>query len=138
MTDNKNNKTSTRGVFIYGCLIVTFLSIAIQSNGQEIYVCHTTTEGSKAMKCEMKIIVTDSLVKFEFASKPATSYKKLPSSFGIYYTDGVTKSYVSAVPATGEIRGLPYNYVVKLVSNLGTASNGSIESLPSYFCVLKN
>lgn len=117
--------------------VVLFSSIVIQLYGQEIYVCHTVKDGSKVSKFEMKIIVTDSLVKFEIPSKPTKSYRKLPSPLGIYYTDGVTKSTVAEVPVDGTIRGMRYNYIVALIYDLDKATNSSVATLPNYYCVLK-
>jgi len=61
-------------------IVAVLLVLAMQTYGQETYECHTVKEGSKILEFQMKIIVTDSEVKFELPSKPTTSYKKLPSS----------------------------------------------------------
>jgi hypothetical protein len=97
-------------------LIVSFLVLGFtQCCAQQVYTCHTSIAGKATTKIEMQIFLTDTLVTFELDEKP-TSYKRIQSNEGIYYTDGDAKSSITMIQKEGKKGGLYYNRILSFNS----------------------
>jgi len=115
--------------------IVILLLIAANCFSQEVYECHSVQNqyGGTPVALAMKITVLDSLIKIEYPSKPMVSFKRLPSKFDVYFSNGGKQGSLSILPMEGKARDLSYNCIVTIIPDLKSPA----KNYPNNYCTVK-
>ncbi|HEV8512210.1 MAG TPA: hypothetical protein VGQ59_03005 [Cyclobacteriaceae bacterium] len=112
--------------------LATFLLIGFRTNAQT-FNCGVTSALGFTGKVQTQIVASDSLVKF-IANGKQTTFKRIPSTSTIYFTDGVITQSIAYAPQVGKIKGFAYTH--SLVYNSNVNSGKSTEAI--LFCVIKD
>ena len=101
-------------VFIF--FIVLFIS---ECSGQT-FTCGVYIKDGKTLESNMQITIEDSTVLFN-SPEDATyklTFDRVPSSTGIYYTDGKFTSQLVLARETGKIMDFNYNRQISIIHEL--------------------